>query len=295
MTLTGESPFKDVLVNGMVQGENKKKMSKSLGNYVEAKDVIAKYGSDALRQWAALGGSTGKDIAYSPKEVERAKSFLVKLWNASKFVEKLDAPEEEAEGLSVSDKWVLSRLNKTKASVTEAMKNYDFYSAITGLYEFFWHDYCDFYLEDIKYRVYGEENRTKKAAAFTAKTVLRDVLKMLAPFAPFTTDEIHYHLFSKESIHLQEWPLQDEKRIDENAEKIGGLLHEAVTQIRRLKADKNLSLGAELDFIKISASDSVCRELGEVEEDLKGIGKVKIIEFSPIPNAGNEAIGVSTG
>ena len=295
LTLTGESPFKDVLVNGMVQGENKKKMSKSLGNYVEAKDVIAKYGSDALRQWAALGGSTGKDIAYSPKEVERAKSFLVKLWNASKFVEKLDAPEEEAEGLSVSDKWVLSRLNKTKASVTEAMKNYDFYSAITGLYEFFWHDYCDFYLEDIKYRVYGEENRTKKAAAFTAKTVLRDVLKMLAPFAPFTTDEIHYHLFSKESIHLQEWPLQDEKRIDENAEKIGGLLHEAVTQIRRLKADKNLSLGAELDFIKISASDSVCRELGEVEEDLKGIGKVKIIEFSPIPNAGNEAIGVSTG
>ncbi|MFH1056591.1 MAG: valine--tRNA ligase [Candidatus Micrarchaeota archaeon] len=297
LMLTGQSPFKDVLVNGMVQGMDKKKMSKSLGNYVEAKDVIAQYGSDALRQWAALGGSTGKDIVFSIKEVERAKSFLVKLWNASKFVEKLGfVSEEEAGELALADKWILSRLETTKRTVTNAFKNYDYYSAITALYEFFWHDYCDFYLEDIKYRVYGE-TKTGTSARFAASAVLKDVLKMLAPFAPFTSEEIYSHLFARKegekSIHVSNWPSLDEGKMSPEVEKTAALLHDVVTQIRKLKAAKQLSLGAEVGFVKIRASETVCRELGDLEEDIRGIGRIKVVEFSPVPNAQNEAVEVS--
>src|SRR3989344_3507823 len=136
--LTGKTPFKQILVNGMVQGEDKKKMSKSLGNYVEAKDIISRYGADALRQWAALAGSTGKDLPYAPKEVERAKSFLNKLWNASKFVEKMGAGEKQPKALALADKWILSRLNKTVKTTTKAMDEYDFYGAINAVYDFFW-------------------------------------------------------------------------------------------------------------------------------------------------------------
>ena len=295
LMLTGKSPFKDFLVNGMVQGEDKKKMSKSLGNYVEAKDVIGKYGADALRQWAALGGSTGKDIAYAPKEVERAKSFLVKLWNASKFVEKMEKIEKEPEKLTVVDEWLLSRLNATKRAVTQAFETYDYYSAISALYEFFWHEYCDFYLEDVKYRVYDEGNETRGAALYCARTALGESVKMLAPFAPFTSEEIHSQLFAKagESIHLSQWPETHEKKIKPEAERLGALLHGVVTQIRRLKAEKGVSLGAEMDLVKISASESVCRDLAELQEDVKGIGRVKVVEFSPVPNAQNESILVS--
>ena len=294
LMLTGESPFKDVLINGMVQGEDKKKMSKSLGNYVEAKEVIGKYGSDALRQWAALAGLTGKDLAYAPKEVERAKSFLTKLWNASKFVEKLPQVKEKPE-LALSDKWILSRLSATEAVVTNGMKNYDFYSSINAIYEFFWHDFCDFYLEDIKYRVYDDNSTSRDGAFYACRKVLEDVLKMLAPFAPFTTEELYSNLFSKggESIHLQEWPVADENAVNPDAEKLAGFLHEAVGQVRRLKAEKALSLGAELDFIRVKSSESVCRELGDALADLKGIARVKVVEFSPVPNAQNEALVVT--
>ncbi len=296
LMLTGKMPFKDVLVNGMVQGEDKKKMSKSLGNYVEAKDVLGKYGADALRQWAALGGSTGKDIAYAPKEVERAKAFLTKLWNASKFVEKLENVEK-AEKLEIVDEWLLSRLNATKQTVTQAFKNYDYYSAISALYEFFWHEYCDFYLEDIKYRVYDEKSKTRKAALYCARIVLKDCLKMLAPFAPFTAEEIYSHLFAEKggSIHVLQWPAVEEERIKPEAEKAGAMLHDVIAQIRRLKAEKGVSLGAEIDFAKISAGEVVCKELAELEKDIKGIGKVKVVEFAPVPNAQNENILVSFG
>jgi len=162
------------------------------------------------------------------------------------------------------------------------------------LYDFFWHDYCDFYLEDIKYRVYGEKSKTRKAACFTARKALEDFLKMLAPFAPFATEEIHSHVFShRESIHLLEWPAVDESKINEEIEKTAGLLHEVVAQVRKLKADKNLSLGAELDFIKISSSEKVCRELGDLLGDVRGIGKIKVVEFSPVPNAQSDEVKVS--
>lgn len=296
LMLTGESPFKQVLINGMVQGEDKKKMSKSLGNYVEAKDVLQKYGPDALRQWAALAGSTGKDVPFSWKEVEHAKAFLLKLWNASKFVEKLERVDEEPKQLELVDKWVLSRLNATKKTVTQAFEKYDYFTAINALYDFFWHEYCDYYLEDIKYRVYDEQSKTRNAALYTARAVLGDSLKMLAPFAPFVTDEIHSSLFAKdagESIHLQKWPQADEKKINAGMEKTGVLLHDVVAQIRRLKAEKALSLGAELEFVRVKASESVCKELGEVVDDIKGVGKVKVVEFSLVPSAQNEEIVVS--
>ncbi|MEM4255614.1 MAG: valine--tRNA ligase [Candidatus Norongarragalinales archaeon] len=295
LMLTGKSPFKEFLINGMVQGEDKKKMSKSLGNYVEAKDVIGKYGADALRQWAALGGSTGKDIAFAPKEVERAKAFLVKLWNASKFVESMDAVKKRPEKLGVADEWLLSRLNATKKTVSQAFENYDYYTAISALYEFFWHEYCDFYLEDIKYRVYDDSNKTREAALYCARVALEETLKMLAPFAPFVCEEIHSHLFAggKESIHLSRWPEVDERSINPDAERLGAMLHNVIAQIRRLKAEKGISLGADLQLVRVSAGDAVCKRLAYVIDDIKGAGRVKVVEFSPVPNAGNDSILVS--
>ena len=287
LMITGKMPFKQVLINGMVQGEDKKKMSKSLGNYVEAKDVLGKYGADALRQWAALAGSTGKDIPYAPKEVERAKAFLNKLWNASKFVEKMDAVEKPGK-LSLPDEWILSRLSRTIAAATKAMDDYDYYSAINAIYDFFWHDFCDYYLEDIKYRTYDEANETRSAAFYCSRKVIQDTLKMLAPFAPFTTEEVFAGLFAAEksdSIHLEKWPEADKKNENDEVEEKAGLLHCAITEVRKRKAEKALSLGAEIALVKIKASEEACKSMAGLQEDLKGIARAKVVEFSPQPNA----------
>ncbi|MEM3555251.1 MAG: valine--tRNA ligase [Candidatus Micrarchaeia archaeon] len=284
LMLTGEPCFKDVLINGMVCGSDGRKMSKSLGNYVEAKDVIAKSSVDSLRMWAALSGSTGKDNIFYWKDVNYAHSFLNKLWNASKFIEtSLKGYKEEGRvKLKTTDRWILSRLNKLVENCTNHMENYEFYSAIVAITEFFWHEFCDYYIEEVKHRLYqsdryGEESR--KAAQHTLKTVLATTLKLLAPFAPYTADEIYCSLFSEEpSVHLERWPKADAKMKDERSEKVAELLNRVLSEVRKFKMSNKLPLNSELSYAKITAPES--EGLQEIKEEIEAVGRVKRIEFA---------------
>lgn len=280
--LTGEAPFKDMLINGMVCGSNGKKMSKSLGNYVEAKEVLLKSSVDALRQWAALSGTTGKDNVFYWKDVAYAQSFLNKLWNASKFSQKLlegfDG-KNAVESRNMVDQWLSSRLHKTILSVTAALKKYDYYTAITAIHSFLWHDFCDYYLEDVKHRAYGANADEKREVQKTVSDALNATLKMLAPFAPYTTEEIYSELFSTSSIHLSEWPAAREESINDGIEAPVDKMHEVLGQVRKHKAKNALPLNSELSLIKIIASEQACKELGDVEKDLKAISKAKAVEY----------------
>lgn len=281
LMLTGEPCFKDVLINGMVCGSDGRKMSKSLGNYVEAKDVIAKSSVDSLRMWAALSGSTGKDNIFYWKDVHYAHSFLNKLWNASKFIEtSLQGYEEGRMKLKTTDKWILSRLNKLVESCTNYMENYEFYSAITAITEFFWHEFCDYYIEEVKHRLYQSDKyggESKRAAQFTLRTALLTTLKLLAPFAPYTTDEIYESLFSKESsVHLERWPKADRKMSDEHSEQIAALLNRVLSEVRKFKMSNKLPLNSQLSYAKITAPE----ELDEVREEIEAVGRIKKIEIA---------------
>ncbi len=291
LKLTGKPPFKDLLINGMVCGSDGKKMSKSLGNYVEAKEVVAKTSVDALRQWIALSGNTGKDNAFFWKDVDYAQSFLNKLWNASKFVEKslegfeFGNADAKALKLRATDRWLLSRLQKLKATCERAMDEYDYYTAITAIYSFFWHDFCDFYIEDVKHRTYQPETfgaDGKIAAQYCLREGLATTIKLLAPFAPFTTEELYHKLgFASgegcKSVHASPWPEAEEGYINEEAENICGVLHGLLSQVRKAKAAKGMALNEELQEVKVSASQAVLRRFSEIEEDFKATGKIATV------------------
>jgi valyl-tRNA synthetase len=284
LMLTRKQCFTDVLINGMVCGSDGKKMSKSLGNYVEAKDVIAKSSVDSLRMWAALSGSSGKDNVFYWKDVNYAHSFLNKLWNASKFIETSlkDFDEKEKMKLRTTDRWILSRLNKLVESCTTSFDNYDFYSAITSITEFFWHDFCDYYLEEVKHRLYQSDKygaESRKAAQYTLRTVLLASLKLLSPFAPYTTDELYQQLFSKdESIHSEGWPKVNEKAIDNQSEESVVLLNRVLSEIRKLKMGQKLSLNTELSSAEIKVENP--EKLEHVKEEIEAAGRVKKMEIS---------------
>ena len=307
LMLTGEAPFKDMLVNGMVCGSDGKKMSKSLGNYVEAKDVISKTSVDALRQWIALSGSTGKDIAFNWKDVNYSQSFVNKMWNASKFAERaLEGYDHAATlalitggiskksgdelGLRVTDKWVLSRLVKLVKRCTEAFNAYDYYGAVTAIHAFFWHDFCDYYLEDVKHRTYGASGQSKLAAQYALHEVLKTCLQLLAPIAPYSTESVFIGLgFAAEdghkSIHESSWPKALEELENDSVEQVCGKLHFLLAEVRKHKASNGLALNEPIAAVKIIASESEIRELADYEDELKAIAKIAAVEPVVAPNS----------
>ncbi len=281
LKLTGKPCFDDIVINGMVCGEDGKKMSKSLGNFVEANEVLAKAGADSLRQWAALSGTTGKDNVFYWKDVNYAKSFVTKLWNASRFVEHVckdyEAPKERK--LRLTDKWILHECSRAVKKVTKAMEDYDYYSTVSTIYDFFWHYYCDYYLEDVKYRVYGDDADDKRVVQSVLREVLEACVKMLAPMAPFVTHEIYVNLFGG-NVHKAKWPAASFEA-DETTLVIVNSLHDALSRIRQHKAGKGLALNAELEYAAIAAPEAICKGLADVEQEIKAVGKIQTLEFKP--------------
>lgn len=316
--LTGKPPFKELLINGMVLGNDGKKMSKSLGNYVEAKDVMNKAGVDALRQWAALCGSTGKDNVFYWKDVDYAKSFLNKLWNASKFILKDDEsgnvenktanktrPGENLQSkeskvhkvqkshqdssltLSVLDHWARTRLHKNIQKVTDSMDRYQYYEALTAIQAFFWHDVCDLYLEDVKHRMYGEDQKSKAAAQSTLREILSATLRMLAPFAPFMTEEI-WAEDNKRSIHVSEWPAFEKGAVHAEYEALGDAFHIAVSEVRKFKASNGIALNAPIKEVRIKGSNFIVRCFSDVLDDFKAVTKAQSVTFQDLLAAKSE-------
>jgi valyl-tRNA synthetase len=288
LMLTGKAPFKELLLNGNVLAPDGKKMSKSLGNVIVPDQLITQYSADAVRQWAALSGALAKDRPFSYKDIQFAQNFINKVWNASRFVETgLEGYKPSSKPkLRAYDKWILSRLSRLVKTSTENFEEFDFHAVISAVHEFFWHEFCDFYLEGVKHRLYqpekyGEESR--QAAQFTLNEVLSTTLKLLAPIAPFVTEELYITVFApktkEKSIHLSRWPEFEEKRIDEKSEKAGELANRVLSAIRQYKAEKKMALNAELKGVELNVSKEEKELIPLIEEELVATGRLGKIEI----------------
>ncbi|RLF07210.1 MAG: valine--tRNA ligase [Thermoprotei archaeon] len=275
LALFGEIPYKVALINGMVRGTDGRMMHKSYGNYIEVKEVIEKYCADALRQWAA-SGSTGYDIRFRWEDVDYAWRFLIKFWNASKFVisNLSDYDFSKPENLRLLDLWLLTKLRKVIEEVTNAMEAMRFNEALDAIRNFTWHVFCDHYIEAVKYRLYGQSTiESKRAAQYTLSKTLFIILRLLAPFCPFIAEEI-YQAFLKErigaeSIHVTTWPKASECEFDQEQEAKGSIVIALIAAIRRNKIKNRLSPGYPLKQLWINAGPYIqAIQLGI--EDIRG-------------------------
>ena len=242
---TGECPFNTVLIHGLVRDSQGRKMSKSLGNGIDPLEVIDKYGADALRMTLMTGNAPGNDMRFYWERVEASRNFANKVWNASRFImmniEKAPAGEAKLTDLTAADKWILSKVNDLAKEVTENMDKYELGIALQKVYDFVWEEFCDWYIEMVKPRLWNDEDRTKAAAIWTLKTVLINSLKLLHPFMPFITEEIFCNLQDEEpSIMISSWPVYKEEwnfAADEHAVEV---IKEAVRAIRNVRTSMNV-------------------------------------------------------
>ncbi len=280
--LTGQVPFKEVLLNANVLGPDGKKMSKSLGNIIDPMQLVEEYSADALRQWAAMSGAMVKDRPFSYKDIKYAQSFLTKLWNTARFIEMqindYDYDDEDTRYLRTVDRWILTRLNELIKKTTEYMDNYDYVPAIKGIQNFVWHELCDYYLEYVKYRLYEPETygtESKRAAQYTLYNVLLNVIKMLTPFTPHIAEEIYqiYHPEPDRFIVKESWPevVGDVSWNDEDAVERAKLLNQIIDAIREFKSKNQLSMRTELDQVVITIND----DLSDVRDEILRTGRVK--------------------
>lgn len=244
---TGKSPFRDVLIHGLVRDEQGRKMSKSLGNGIDPMDVIKRYGADALRYTLATGTTPGQDLTFQWGKVEANWNFANKIWNASRFViMNLDGfsigDVAMSSEKSVADRWILARLNTTIERVTALYESYDFGEAGHHLYQFIWDDFCDWYIEMAKLPLYGEDEAAKKTAKSVLTYVLDKILKLLHPIMPFVTEEIWQHLPHRgETIMRSEWPQSAAEWNDPAAEEEMSLLQSIIRSVRNIRSDKNVA------------------------------------------------------
>jgi valyl-tRNA synthetase len=286
LALTGKSPFQNVVINGMVFGEDGHKMSKSRGNVIAPEDVVAEYGADALRLWAA-NSVPGSDVPFAWKDVQHGYKFLRKFWNAFRFVNmhlaSYSGEEIKLESLMPLDKWILSGLNQLVAEVTQAMEDYNFAHARNRIQSYIWHDFCDDYIEAVKYRLYtDDEGESKQAALYTLNTVIRTCLKLMAPFTPHFTEEVNYYLGNNQdleefkSIHQEKWPEVIEELCDEEADEIGKLGSEVISQLRRFKASRKMPLNTPIKSATLySSSPTVYSQLMGLQEDIQGTMRIE--------------------
>ncbi|MDI6618795.1 MAG: valine--tRNA ligase [Clostridiales bacterium] len=243
----GEVPFKYVYINGIVRDSEGRKMSKSLGNGIDPLDVIDKYGADALRFMLITGNSPGNDMRFYMERVEAARNFANKIWNASRFVimnlDEMNIEKEEVENnLVIEDKWILSRFNRVVKEVTENLDKFELGIAAQKIYDFSWSEFCDWYIEMVKERLYRTDINSKKAAQYTLLYVLRGILKLLHPFMPFITEEIYDHLTAdNEPIITSKWPQFHESAIDGDSEAKVNAIIDAIKGIRNVRAEMNVS------------------------------------------------------
>ncbi len=258
----GEVPFKHVLIHGLVRDSQGRKMSKSLGNGIDPLEVIDKYGADALRLTLVTGNAPGNDMRFYWERVEASRNFANKVWNASRFIMmNLDKAENKAVDLSEltpADKWILSKLNTLAKDVTENMENFDLGVAVSKIYDFIWEEFCDWYIEMVKPRLYNDDDTTKAAALFTLKTVLIESLKLLHPYMPFITEEIFCNLQDEEeSIMISKWPQYKEEFNFAEDEKAIETIKEAVRGIRNTRTSMNVAPSRKAKVFVVSEDENL--------------------------------------
>ena len=270
----GKKPFSDVIIHGMVRDEQGRKMSKTLGNGVDPLQVIDEYGADALRFSLVLGISFGNDIRYIPAKVEQGSNFANKLWNASKFVlmnlKDYDGKYDLSK-LAIEDKWILSKANKLAKEMATNIDNYDLGVATQKIYDFIWNEFCDWYIEIVKTRLYDKECLNRKEAMFTLNTVLEYSLKMLHPIMPFVTEEIYTKLYNNdESIMISEWPKYKEKLNFAKEEDEIEMIKSIIGEIRNIRNNMNVHPSRKSKLICVT--EKYDKLIEESKEFLKKLG-----------------------
>ncbi|MDD4833908.1 MAG: valine--tRNA ligase [Lutispora sp.] len=272
MENTKREPFEYVYIHGIIRDAEGRKMSKSLGNGIDPLDVIEKYGADALRFNLISGNSPGNDMRFFWERVEAFSNFANKIWNASRFVlmnieENKDYDkifDSSSEALTTADYWILSKLNKLKKEVTENMEKFELGIAAQKIYDFIWFEFCDWYIELVKPRLYSEDDDSKSIAQATLICVLRDSIKLLHPFMPFITEEIYLHLpQTYESIVISQWPQYDEAFDASSQESNMEIIMEAIKGIRNIRAEMNVLPSRKSKTIIVSDREEVINAMVE--------------------------------
>jgi len=270
LELTDIEPFKDVFVHGIVRDNQGRKMSKTLGNGVDPLDVIEDYGTDSLRMSLIMGTTPGNDIRYSNDKVESASNFANKLWNASKFVlmqlediEKFaekDITELDFAKMIDVDKWIISKLNTLVKEITENIEKYDLGVAIQKIYDFIKNDFCDWYIEIVKPRLFNKEDSSRYTVQYILNYVLCTSLKLLHPFMPFITEEIYSKMYTNDdSIMITKWPEYNEKLNFEKEEEMTSEIMNIIVEIRNIRSKMNVhpSKKTKLIFVTKTAKQEI--------------------------------------
>ena len=259
MEQMNERPFDDVLIHGLIRDDQGRKFSKSLGNGIDPLEVIANYGADPLRLMLITGNAPGNDMRFYWERLDNCRNFCNKMWNASRFV-MMNMEEEEPKFLMLTsaDKWILSKVNTLAKEVQETLSKYDLGLAAQKVYDFIWDEYCDWYIEMVKPRLYNKEDSTRAAALWTLKQVLINALKLMHPFMPFITEELFTAIQDKEeSIMVSEWPVyREEWNYKENEMEIDAI-KEAVRNIRNIRAEMNVVPSKKVHVFVVSENDEV--------------------------------------
>ncbi len=271
LELTDKNPFKDVIVHGIVRDSQGRKMSKSLGNGIDPIEIIDKYGADALRFSVLSGTTMGNDIRYMPEKLEQASNFANKLWNAAKFVNSNSADEEKVRKFcyeafekskeynpscfKLEDKWILNKFDKLVIDVTKNIENYDLGIALDNIYSFIWNEFCDWYIEMVKTRIYSEDESERVAVTDVLNHILASSLKLLHPFMPFITAQIYKNLivFGTEDLIVAKWPDIRKEFVFNNEENVVEKIKQIIVEIRNVRANMNVHPSKKTELIFVSS------------------------------------------
>ena len=259
-----EVPFKHVFIHGLVRDSEGRKMSKSLGNGIDPLEIIDTYGADALRFTLATGNSPGNDMRFHMEKVESSRNFANKIWNASRFIfmhlenmENKSFVREDVEPyLELSDKWIISRVNTLSNEMTENMEKFELGIAVGKVYDFAWSEFCDWYIELVKARLFSDDESTKKAAMYTLLYVLKKILKLLHPFMPFITEEIWSYIGEDKAIIVSDWPVYKDEDNFKSEEDDMQIIVNAIRNIRNVRAEMNVPPSKKAKLIVLSEGKS---------------------------------------
>ena len=297
---TGKSPFHTVLIHGLVRDSQGRKMSKSLGNGIDPLEIIDQYGADALRMTLVTGNAPGNDMRFYNERVEASRNFANKVWNASRFImmnmaENVTEKPDEAL-FNPADKWILSKINQLTKDVTENMDKFELGIAVQKVYDFIWDEFCDWYVETAKYRIYhAEEDRASaNCVLWVLKTVLKDALKLLHPFMPFITEEIYSVLVpEEESLMISAWPVYKEEWNFAKDEVIMERVKDITRGIRNMRAEMNVPNNRKTKVYIVCEDVEISEGIKGVEESVKPLMMASEILIQPTKeNIADNAVSI---
>jgi len=281
----GERPFEYVMFTGLVRDELGRKMSKSLGNGIDPLDIIENYGTDALRYAVMIGNATGNDLRLSDQKLQAGRNFANKIWNAARFVlmnfdDEPDFDSIDMNNLDSADKWILSRLNATVGEVTANLEKFELGIALQKVYEFIWEEFCDWYIELVKPRLYDKESKGRKEAQYVLNKVLCGSMKLLHPFMPFVTEEIYKNLWNDdESIMISQWPIFGEDSVFKAEEDAMEFIMKAIRGIRNARAEMNVPPSRKARIIIVSNEPSIRQNVADSESYFVKLANASEVEI----------------